>query len=538
MSSIKKLKFSLGFVLSVQSCNKNMTMIKYFCAILCCVSLYASAQDPNAINYAENITIGSLYQHLSILASDEFEGRETGQPGQHKAAAYIAEYFKSIGLQGITKEENPYYQNFKLFKQQLLDLEMIVGKKKLTLLNDILPLGRFDFEGEVEFVFAGYGLEHEKRNDYAKLEVEGKVVVVLEGEPKTADGNYLISGGSVASAESRPQYKSKVAREKKAAGILILMDDESFSRSARYAKGMMSGSQLSFQSQSTAFVSILMKKNSAAAILGCKTKKVSKIILDALNGNSKPQFKKALIKTKKQNAPISTQNVLGYLEGTDKKDEVLVITAHHDHIGIINGQINNGADDDGSGTVTLLEIARAFSLAAQNGIKPRRSILFLSVSGEEKGLLGSSFYADNPIIPLENTITNLNIDMIGRVDDQHLQDTNYVYVIGTNMLSTELHELSEKTQALYQSPIKLDYRYNSKDDPEQFYYRSDHYNFAKNNIPVIFYFTGVHPDYHRPTDDIEKIMFGKMALIGKLIFYTAWELANVEKKPEVDVINK
>jgi hypothetical protein len=493
------------------------------------------AQNPDALKYAEIITKKGLYDHLSVLASDEYEGRETGKPGQRKAAAYIAQHFKDIGLSGPTQESNPYFQTFNLYKQQFTELELTLGKNKLKIQKDLLPLGKFDFDGQAEFVFAGYGLEHEKRNDYAGLNVEGKIVVVLEGEPKNSEGTYLLSGSNFSSSQSRPQSKSKLAREKKAAGLIIIMDDQSFDRSARYAKAMLSGSQLSFDNKSSTFASILLKQGSAAPLLGCKPKKVSTTLLNALNKKSLPNFPKGYIKTQRLQDPVETENVLGYLEGTSKKEEILVITAHHDHIGIIDGQINNGADDDGSGTTALLEIANAFAQAAKNGIRPFRSILFLSVTGEEKGLFGSSFYTENPIFSLQQTIANLNVDMIGRVDDRHLTDSNYVYIIGSDLLSTELHALSEKTRQDYNSPIKFDYRYRDRNDPEQFYYRSDHYNFAKNNIPVIFYFTGVHPDYHRPTDDIEKIMFGKMSSITKLIFYTAWELANVENRPKVDV---
>ena len=191
-----------------------------------------------------------------------------------------------------------------------------------------------------------------------------------------------------------------------------------------------------------------------------------------------------------------------------------------------------GADDDGSGTVAVLEIAQAFMKAKQEGHGPRRSILFLNVSGEEKGLLGSQYYTENPIYPLNNTITDLNVDMIGRIDENHEND-KYVYLIGADRLSTDLHLISEACNEEYAN-LELDYTFNKKSDPNKFYYRSDHYNFAKNNIPVIFYFSGVHEDYHKPTDDVEKILFPKMVQISRLIFHTAWELANRNQKPAID----
>ena len=230
----------------------------------------------------------------------------------------------------------------------------------------------------------------------------------------------------------------------------------------------------------------------------------------------------------------ASENVLAYIEGTQKPEEIVVISAHYDHVGIDkNGDIYNGADDDGSGTVSILEIAEAFKEAKENGDGPKRSILFLHVTGEEKGLYGSRFYTENPVFPLENTVTNLNIDMIGRIDDSHKDNSNYVYLIGSDRLSTELHNISEEVNPKY-TKLDLDYTYNAKNDPNRFYFRSDHYNFAKHNIPIIFYFNGVHADYHKPTDTAEKIEYDLMAKRAQLVFYTAWEVANRAERLVVD----
>ncbi|MFH4965525.1 M28 family metallopeptidase [Gaetbulibacter sp. M235] len=232
----------------------------------------------------------------------------------------------------------------------------------------------------------------------------------------------------------------------------------------------------------------------------------------------------------------ASENVVAYIKGTEKPDEVLIISAHLDHIGISNdGQINNGADDDGSGTVAILEIAEAFKEAANDGHGPKRSILFLHVTGEELGLYGSRYYTDvDPIFPLKNTIADLNIDMIGRIDPKHTENPNYVYLIGSDKLSTELHNISEAVNKKYYD-MELDYTYNDDNDPNRFYYRSDHYNFAKNNIPVIFYFNGTHADYHKPSDTPDKINYDMLEKRARLIFTTAWELANRDKRI---VVNK
>tara|TARA_A100001234_G_scaffold170272_1_gene151569 strand:- start:260 stop:859 length:600 start_codon:yes stop_codon:yes gene_type:complete len=190
------------------------------------------------------------------------------------------------------------------------------------------------------------------------------------------------------------------------------------------------------------------------------------------------------------------------------------------------GKIYNSADDNGSGTVALLEIAQAFKLAEKNGHGPKRSIVFLHFSAEENGLIGSEFYVKNPLYDLKNTIVNLNLDMIGRIDPKRVdKNQNYIYLIGSNRLSNDLHNISEKVNSKTEKLI-LDYTYNSPNDPNRFYERSDHWNFAKNNIPVIFYFSGTHEDYHKPTDTADKIEYKLLKKRTKLIFHTIWEIAN------------
>ena len=226
-------------------------------------------------------------------------------------------------------------------------------------------------------------------------------------------------------------------------------------------------------------------------------------------------------------------NVVAYMPGTDKANEVIVLSAHLDHLGVHNGKIFNGADDDGSGTIAIMNIAKAMKKAYDKGIKPRRTIVFLHVTGEEKGLYGSHYYADNPLLPLENTITNLNIDMIGRVDEEHKDDEDYLYLIGSEMLSKELKQVSDEVNDKH-FKMNFDYRFDEPNDPNRFYYRSDHYNFAKNGIPVIFYFNGTHDDYHKDSDTADKINYPLLTKRTKLIFATAWTLANRENKPALD----
>jgi len=221
-----------------------------------------------------------------------------------------------------------------------------------------------------------------------------------------------------------------------------------------------------------------------------------------------------------------SENVVAYIKGSEKPDEYIVLSAHYDHVGIANGEIYNGADDNGTGTTALMEIARIFQTAYNNGNGPKRSVIFLHCTGEEYGLHGSRFFVHSKIIPLENIVANLNVDMIGRKDRVYENSKeNYIYLVGSDKLSTELHDLSEAMNKKY-TQLHLDYTYNDDKHPEMIFYRSDHYNFAKFGIPVIFYYSGEHADYHKPTDTVDKIDFDQMLKRTQLIFITTWKLAN------------
>jgi Zn-dependent M28 family amino/carboxypeptidase len=229
----------------------------------------------------------------------------------------------------------------------------------------------------------------------------------------------------------------------------------------------------------------------------------------------------------------SSENIWAFIEGSEKPDEVIVVSAHYDHVGVKNGDVYNGADDDGSGTVALLEIAQAFEIAKKEGHGPKRSILFFHATGEEHGLLGSSYYSEHPLFPFENTITDINIDMIGRRDVEHANTNNYVYLIGADRLSSDLDAICTLANAKY-TKMDIDYKYNDLADPNHFYERSDHYNFAKHGIPSVFIFNGVHADYHKKTDTPDKIEYNALAKRAQLAFTIAWDLANRENRPVVD----
>ncbi|MCO4293599.1 M28 family peptidase [Solitalea sp. MAHUQ-68] len=502
----------------------------------------ASAQS-EAARFANDINAPLLKKHLSIIASDEFEGRETGQKGSLLAADYIAAQFKKFGLEAPVS--GSYFQSVPLIEKSIAEASITVNGAVFKFAEDFLMTGNSMPSSlnlkEAQLLFAGYGINSPKWNDFASVDVNNKVVLVLNGEPIDKEGKSLVTGQAGYSdytLDTRKKLRDLQAMHPK----LILAVYPNFRTSMSAYAAQVKAKSIDFPSKQNMPAKtpvVYISEELATALLKQAGKSIPEIAAQ-ITATAKPQtsvLNQAFeLNFKMNETPVKAMNVMGFLPGTDLKDEVLVLSSHYDHIGIVNGKINNGADDDGSGTTSVLAMAQAFADAKKAGKGPRRSILFLTFTGEEKGLLGSQWYSDNPVFPLDKTITDLNTDMVGRIDDVHLADTNYVYLIGSDKLSTDLHKTSEEANAASVN-IKLDYKYNDPKDPNRFYYRSDHYNFAKHGVPVIFYFNGVHADYHQPGDKVEKIHFDLMAKRVKLIFTTAWELANKDKRPVVDVKN-
>lgn len=497
--------------------------------------------------YASTITSDELKEHLYILASDAYKGRDTGSPELKKAAEYLANYYKGLGVPPIVNGIS-YFQEYDLKRELVASSSMILGKKqRFEFKKDYYSFGgfnSFDWK-DIPVVFVGYGIESEKYNDYKNIDVKGALVLCIDGEPLDGSGRSIFTGNNSMSEWSDDfRLKRDIALKKGAKGIVLV--DKSFDYVIERITYFLDQPRMSLDYPGEKVEEVLpyffISPKMAQALL--KKSKVKSIENFEKKVSAGDQVYRGKIKSKvsmsfvTETQKFKADNVLCYIEGSDPllKNEVVVISAHYDHVGEMGGKIYNGADDDGSGTVSAMEIAEAFVEAKKSGNGSRRSILVLHVSGEEKGLLGSEWYSEFPIFPLKNTVCDLNIDMIGRVDDQHKNDPNYVYIIGSDKLSTDLHKISEETNKKH-TKLALDYTYNDPNDPNRFYYRSDHYNFAKHNIPVIFYFSGVHEDYHQPGDDPEKIMYDKMATIAKLIFFTAWDVANRDEKLKVDVVN-
>ena len=487
-----------------------MRKIIVFAAL--CVAVTAQAQKiPDARPFAKTVTADDLKKHLYIVASADFEGRETATEGQHKVADYIENHFKSLGLQPGNGDH--YKLPYPVYQDSLEGASLSVANQAFALNHDFfVPVASnntLTLLGS-EVVFAGYGIDDSSRNDYKDLNVRGRIVVVLNGNPP----------GTPAPTGRRRfgPTKQDFAQRNGAAAVLILSKGN-LPPQLTSSRGNMTVSEYR---RTNSIDNFYITEKVAQAIFGDDYGKLE-------SGASLSKVYTADIKMSLQKAThqLEASDVLGFLPGTDLKDQIVVISAHMDHLGKRNGEIYYGADDDGSGTVSVLEIASAFAKAKAAGKGPRRSILFLANSGEEEGLWGSAFYTDHPTYPLEHTTVDLNIDMIGRIDpNRKIGDSNnYVYVVGSDKLSTDLKPISEGNNKKY-TKMELDYKFDDPTDPQRIYYRSDHFNFARKGVPIIFYFDGIHADYHRPTDTPDKINYDLMAKRAQLVFYTAWDMAN------------
>jgi hypothetical protein len=467
------------------------------------------------------IEAGALKENLSIIASDAMEGRFTGTRGQKMAAAFIASHFESVGLTPINK--GSYYQRFSLFSYRQGEITIATPSNKFSTSDDVVFYGSVDSHGpkQLEVVFVGTGTDDE----ITQVDVKSRLVLLMTTELSFSKTGPIVGRLSALGAAGVLVYAT-VPDEEYATFMEEIHDT--------LANGRMSLSRATPGEPQLYFVS----KNVVTALFGDVDKLKSLIEKGRKNALKKMKPVKVTVTTQVTEDIVKTENVMGFLEGSDKKNEVLLITAHYDHIGktgeATGDQVNNGADDDGSGTVTVLQLATAFAKAKKDGHGPRRSILFMTVTAEELGLYGSEYYTDtNPVVALSQTVVDLNIDMIGRVDEEHKGKAPYVYVIGADKLSSELQEISVRNNEKY-TKLEFDYTYNDEHHPTNLYKRSDHWNFAKHGIPIIFYFDGIHEDYHKASDEVGKIDFDLLVRRGQCVFYTAWEIANREERLKVD----
>lgn len=522
-----------------------------------------SSDTDRLLTYQNEIQTDFLKKHLSAFAADSMEGRETGTEGLEKAADYLVSQYSEMGLRPVG-DDGTYFQNFKLnatvsdsivFTTYALKdgektlFDRSVASKRATA-NYIRGFGGTDtLSGEI--VFAGFGVNDAARNiqHLEGSDLKGKWVMVFQEIPHVVQGDTLVD--PAVDNQSRFQEIIKMGAE----GILIIpeMSSKEYRASARQAQasfGEPSNMRLAYRDDGS---------GSAGGFAGGYNVINSELAAKILNVDSIETYKEKIIEEITDFKPqkldyrlshipysseitLETQNIAAFHEGVDPelKDEVVVVTSHYDHLGIgqpdsTGDRIYNGADDDGSGTIGLLNFAEALTQAADEGLRPKRSILFLNVSAEEKGLLGSRYYSDHPIFPMEKTVANINTDMIGRVDEEHEKKgiEEYTYIIGSEIISSELDSLIKVANSR-SGQLELDKKYNDLEDPNQFYRRSDHWHFGRKGVPFAFFFTGVHEDYHQPSDEVHKIRFEKMAKIVRTMYASTIIIANTDHPPTVD----
>jgi hypothetical protein len=499
------------------------------------------------------ITPDAARDYLMFIASDALQGRDTPSPGLDAAAEFLAFNMKKWGVKP-GGDKGTFFQDIFLTRARL-DKEKTMASvdgRVLKYTDDFVAaqtsagtFNRGDAKGMMVYVGHGWQWKSKGVDPYEGLDVKGKVLVVSTAMPPDMPWKDGKSG-----VDYLPP--AVVAQKLGAVGILILTsgDDASWKQKVR---------QFEQTNNRANFARI---QDPAEVVPAVPTIAISPAVSASLvNGegmdlptatDSKASKGKAFAPAKLAQFTVTrdisrqrTQNVVGIIEGIDPKlkAEYVAIGAHYDHVGIrtnaLEGtdRIFNGADDDGSGTTGVLQVAEAFA----KGPKPKRSLIFVWHCGEEKGLWGSEFFADHPTVPIESIVAQLNIDMIGRskkAGDQDrrnadLSGPNGIYVIGSRMLSSELGKVSDSVNAGYLK-LNFDFRYDAPDDPNRFYYRSDHYNYAKKGIPIIFYFDGVHEDYHQVGDEPQKIDYEKLSKVARTVHATAVAVGNAPVRPKVD----
>lgn len=486
--------------------------------------------EKNAYTYVKS--------NLEFLASDELEGREATTRGAKVASAFIAEELEKYGIEPYG-DNGTYFQNFNMIAEgfdencnisfQFKDNSTLVFENgsDIAVLTSNLPAEKFA-EKNYNMIFVGYGIVSEKDNydSYKDTDVKGKVVVILSGTPK----RY---GKEILSQSSRIKYRrassrAKIAAEKGAVGLIVLPNSEVvkywfFLQNLATSKSFKLQGETKSENNENIPVAFL-SENAAKSLLTNEKINFNEIndsLFDptsfVLKSNVKFSYK-ILHETR------SARNIIGKIEGNDPKlkKEYVAISAHYDHLGTNGNEIYNGADDDGSGTVTILETARELALNKKN----KRSVLVIFHTGEEKGLKGSKFLTNNSKY-VDSINALINIDMVGRKSEDS------IYCIGASKISNEYGKIVEDTNSKT-AKFYLDYKFDDPNDPNRFYYRSDHYNYAEKGIPIVFFYDYMMTDYHRPSDTVDKINFTKIVKMVELVENLATRISNLDHKMEVN----
>ncbi len=561
MKIIPEFFITLLKYISSYTINHRMKRLTSLIVLLVTTSLSSALIQAQKYATANPISESDLESHVSFLASPLLKGRLNGGEGLEIAGSYLAAQAKKAGLKPANN--NSFFQPFTVIKKTTdyskTSVKIISNGKDSVFCTEpflnLVPTGPANFSLEGEVVFAGYGIKADKYsyNDFENIKPEGKILLILDRAPMNEEGNKLKFEEPAWNSEFNIQSKLTTLLLTKAKAILVVSDPKSGYNSlgesnpgiASYleAKTALPGAK---DEMANPFMSAMPKvlfihRKMADELLkgtGFDLATLQKDIDNTMKSRSFPiENKKLIINAGISDSEMTLNNIAGYIEGSDPvlKNEVLVFSGHYDHIGASGEKVFTGADDDASGCAALLEMAEAFI-----GMKkpPRRTILFLWVAAEEIGLYGSESYTKAPLFPLEKTVADLNMDMIGRVkgvadtsDQNPMSGPNTVFVITDNQ-SSELLAIAKKADE--RNKIDFDYSLGGKDHPLQLFSRSDHYNFVKKDIPVLFFTTGLHTDYHTQGDVIGKIDFAKMELVTKTMFEIGLEVANRKTRLVVD----
>lgn len=512
----------------------------------------------------ESINAKELKKHIEFLACDELKGRDTGEPGLDIAARYLAVQAEYLGLQPADTE-NDFYQNYIIVEESYdrANSQITINSPGSEPVVNRDPFYIFSggdqqnivIEGEV--VFAGYGINDEDNNynDFENIDIKDKIVMIMSRAPLNEEGTETLFGGDKWTGRLSFMSKLRYINSQEPKAVMMVMDpktgyqsieDESpgiasyLSRS-RNLKGLEErrpryggGPEM-----------VLIHRSLADKLMERYGKDLEELQLE-IDRNLTPQSfylenSRIRIELNRKKKELAVPNVFGIIEGSDPelKDEVVIYVAHFDHLGTDGeGRVFNGADDNASGTSALIEIAEAFIV---EGRAPRRSIGILWVSGEEIGLFGSEYFAENPLVPVKNIAAVINLDMIGRTrtaeDDKSgrpgltIVGGDSVKVIG-GLQSTLLMEINKQT--LDEMGLTGNYEYNDPNHPERYFYRSDHINFARKDIPVLFYSTGTHRDYHKITDEEKLIDYDKFLKMTRFGYKVGFNVARYKGPIEVD----
>lgn len=492
--------------------------------------LLIHAQDSLPVYYSKLLSAEQIRRDVKVLSSDSMEGRNTGSLGQKLAAHYIYRQFAKANLGNLAgnKDSLDFFQQFTVYQQELPYSQIKTEKQEFLNYEDILISGFKDYSSRnMELVFLGTAPD----SSYLNKDYSNKAVLFLSSNLYAAAiKSNKISMASKAklilfcNPNQPKQYKTLRDKKRILFSKRMLMSAE-ISEHNPFDSVRSTSSYIRYKNRLKTYQGAI-SNSAASAILQIKTKRLKQILAKNKLTNSEKKIYPFVFNFKLKYQKIATENVLAFLPGTNKKEEIVIVSAHYDHIGKAANKIFSGANDNASGSAAMMEIARKFQQASDEGHKTKRSILFVAFTGEEKGMFGSRYFVENAPFSLSKITENLNIDMLGRFDEFH-DTTNYVYLLGTSHLRPKLKIISDSINRI-STKLQLDYKYDQSDN--YLYQASDQASFVQKGIPAIFYFNGLHKDYHQTSDTADKIDFEAIQKISQLIFLTTWNLANENQK--------